>query len=377
MTYRPNPDSLAGLVLGFLALNPHEGLTLDDIVAKFVQPGDSRNVHTQLMAALDHDMLTYDPDGDVYRKGPVDRPSVRDVDGGDDGTGGEAIALIARRKVATPAPIINVWPTVEASASCAINSAAHEVSTPRQVSTPFDVLKRTPPCSGESNGMDESGDRAGAPVAADSLGEGAGAATAREIGEGDQEVGRPARAAAQSADELAPHRCRADESGPADSQSDRYRPAEEGLETGRGDRVGGVERPDAAWHVPDGEEPGPTQNSGQPGALQLAGALGEGDGSESSSRVAPAHAAQGADQPSNQQAKEAGSAVDTVRDMLVQTLADLRDKSNPMDLARAKTIAEVSTAFVNLAKVQVDYVRVTQQQRGTIFETLPAPGGKP
>lgn len=63
--------------------------------------------------------------------------------------------------------------------------------------------------------------------------------------------------------------------------------------------------------------------------------------------------------------------------MLVQTLADLRDKSNPMDLARAKTIAEVSTAFVNLAKVQVDYVRVTQQQRGTIFETLPAPGGKP
>lgn len=64
-----------------------------------------------------------------------------------------------------------------------------------------------------------------------------------------------------------------------------------------------------------------------------------------------------------------------MRDLLVQTLVDLRDKSNPMDLARAKTIAEVSTAFVNLAKVQVDYVKVTQQQRGTIFEALPAPGG--
>lgn len=27
----------------------------------------------------------------------------------------------------------------------------------------------------------------------------------------------------------------------------------------------------------------------------------------------------------------------------------------------------------SLAKVQVDYVKVTQQQRGTIFEVLPAP----
>ena len=71
MIYRPNPESLAARVLGFFALNPDEELTLDDIAAKFVDPGDSRNVHSQLMAACDHDMLVYDPQDDLYRKGPV------------------------------------------------------------------------------------------------------------------------------------------------------------------------------------------------------------------------------------------------------------------------------------------------------------------
>lgn len=78
MTYRPNPESLASRVLGFFALNPDEELTLQDIVAKFVEPGDSRNIHGQLMIACDNDMLIYDPSGDVYRKGPVGLPQVQE-----------------------------------------------------------------------------------------------------------------------------------------------------------------------------------------------------------------------------------------------------------------------------------------------------------
>lgn len=75
MTYRPNPESLAARVLGFLALHPSASLTLADVAAKFVAPEDGRNIHTQLMIACDHDMLTYDPEHDTYSKGPVDMPS--------------------------------------------------------------------------------------------------------------------------------------------------------------------------------------------------------------------------------------------------------------------------------------------------------------
>lgn len=75
MTYRPNPESLAARVLGFLALHPSASLTLAEVAAKFVEPEDGRNIHTQLMIACDHDMLTYAPEQDTYSKGPVDMPS--------------------------------------------------------------------------------------------------------------------------------------------------------------------------------------------------------------------------------------------------------------------------------------------------------------
>lgn len=75
MTYRPNPESLAARVLGYLALRPGASLTLAEVAAKFVEPEDGRNIHTQLMIACDHDMLTYDPEQDSYCKGPVDVPS--------------------------------------------------------------------------------------------------------------------------------------------------------------------------------------------------------------------------------------------------------------------------------------------------------------
>lgn len=58
------------------------------------------------------------------------------------------------------------------------------------------------------------------------------------------------------------------------------------------------------------------------------------------------------------------------------TLRALRDPNKPMPLDRAKVIGEVATVLVNSAKVEVDYLKVTKQERGQFFEALPAPGSK-
>lgn len=50
------------------------------------------------------------------------------------------------------------------------------------------------------------------------------------------------------------------------------------------------------------------------------------------------------------------------------TLRDLRNKQEPMALDRAKAVAEVATVLVNTAKVQVEYLKVTQQRSAQFFE---------
>ena len=67
--------------------------------------------------------------------------------------------------------------------------------------------------------------------------------------------------------------------------------------------------------------------------------------------------------------------ITTVRQHLLDTLADLRDPKKPMPIDRAKAVAEVATVLVNSAKVEVEYLKVTQQRRGAFFESLPTPGG--
>lgn len=63
--------------------------------------------------------------------------------------------------------------------------------------------------------------------------------------------------------------------------------------------------------------------------------------------------------------------IDAVRQSLLATLADLRDKENPMDVARARAVAEVATVLVNTAKVEIDYLRATGQDRSTFLEIPP------
>lgn len=57
-----------------------------------------------------------------------------------------------------------------------------------------------------------------------------------------------------------------------------------------------------------------------------------------------------------------------MREHLLNTLADLRRVENPMPIDRAKAVAEVAAVLVNSAKVEVEYLKVTQQRKGAFFE---------
>lgn len=58
--------------------------------------------------------------------------------------------------------------------------------------------------------------------------------------------------------------------------------------------------------------------------------------------------------------------IEDLRNHLFETLEALKDKDNPMDLDRAKAVAEVSKVIVETAKVEVDFLRVAGG-RGTGF----------
>ncbi len=62
--------------------------------------------------------------------------------------------------------------------------------------------------------------------------------------------------------------------------------------------------------------------------------------------------------------------IDDLRNHLFETLEALKDEEKPMDLARAKAIADVARVVVDSAKVEVDFLKVTGALRSTDF--LPA-----
>lgn len=59
--------------------------------------------------------------------------------------------------------------------------------------------------------------------------------------------------------------------------------------------------------------------------------------------------------------------IDDLRDHLFDTLRALRDPKAPMEIDRAKAIAEVGRAVIDSAKVEVDYLRVVGASGGTGF----------
>ncbi len=59
--------------------------------------------------------------------------------------------------------------------------------------------------------------------------------------------------------------------------------------------------------------------------------------------------------------------IDDLRNHLFETLEALKDTENPMDLDRAKAVAEVAKVLVDSAKVEVDFLRVTGGMKSTGF----------
>lgn len=56
-----------------------------------------------------------------------------------------------------------------------------------------------------------------------------------------------------------------------------------------------------------------------------------------------------------------------LRNHLFETLEALKDKNQPMDIERAKAVAEVSREIIASAKVEVEFMRVTGEYKGTGF----------
>ena len=59
--------------------------------------------------------------------------------------------------------------------------------------------------------------------------------------------------------------------------------------------------------------------------------------------------------------------IDDLRNHLFETLEALKDDEKPMELARARAIADVARVIVDSAKVEVDFLKVTGALRSTDF----------
>ena len=51
--------------------------------------------------------------------------------------------------------------------------------------------------------------------------------------------------------------------------------------------------------------------------------------------------------------------INILRGHLLATLADLRNRENPMEPDRARAVAQVASVLVDTAKVEIDYLKIT------------------
>ena len=58
-----------------------------------------------------------------------------------------------------------------------------------------------------------------------------------------------------------------------------------------------------------------------------------------------------------------------LRQHLMDTLADLRNREAPMEPDRARAVAQVASVLVDTAKVEIDYLKATGQDRSEFLET--------
>jgi hypothetical protein len=62
--------------------------------------------------------------------------------------------------------------------------------------------------------------------------------------------------------------------------------------------------------------------------------------------------------------------IDDLRNHLFETLEALRDEENPMNLERAREVANVARVIVESAKVEVEFLKTTGATRSTDFLPL-------
>ena len=74
--------------------------------------------------------------------------------------------------------------------------------------------------------------------------------------------------------------------------------------------------------------------------------------------------------------------IEDLRNHLFATIEALSDQEDPMELERAKAISEVAQTIINSAKVEVEFLKVTERDRDTGFlsnerpQLLPMQGGR-
>jgi hypothetical protein len=59
--------------------------------------------------------------------------------------------------------------------------------------------------------------------------------------------------------------------------------------------------------------------------------------------------------------------IEDLRDHLFDTLAALKDPDKPMDINRAKAIANVANSIIHSAKIEVDMIKALGAKSGTGF----------
>jgi hypothetical protein len=60
--------------------------------------------------------------------------------------------------------------------------------------------------------------------------------------------------------------------------------------------------------------------------------------------------------------------INQLRQHLLDTLVDLRNRENPMEPDRARAVAQVASVLVDSAKVEVEYIKVTGSDRSGFLE---------
>lgn len=79
----------------------------------------------------------------------------------------------------------------------------------------------------------------------------------------------------------------------------------------------------------------------------------------------------------SEQANQPTNDITAVRTALFEALRGLGDKGNPMEIDRAKAIAEVAQTIINSAKVEVDALRVIGGTGTGFIPALPPPKQEP